>query len=263
GALDVFPKPKGGLGINFESLSRELIQKVKVLSGIVAFSRHKNELKRVHIPVIERKPVPQTTIPMHNSSILVIGASTGGPQAYEAILPKLPQNFPVPILCVQHISEGFIFGLVDWLNSHCKINVTLAKLGDMPLPGIAYFAPDGVHLKLGKNGRFLFSHDHPFMGHRPSVNVTMSSVALHYQSSAIGVLLTGMGVDGAEGLLEIYNQGGLTIAQDEASSIVFGMPKRAIELGAARYVFPLENISEMLIKCVKTVSEGKVNGVPL
>jgi two-component system chemotaxis response regulator CheB len=246
GALDVFPKPKGGLGINFDALSSDLIQKIKILSGIVAFSKHIHP--PIHLPVT--KAAVETVATKPDTSIVVIGASTGGPQAFEAILPNLPDNFPVPIVCIQHISDGFITGLVDWLNSHCKINVTLARLGEKPMPGTAYFAPDGVHLTINKSGRFSFSHAEPFMGHRPSVNVTMSSVAQYYKNSAIGILLTGMGIDGADGLLDIYNQGGLTIAQDETSSIVFGMPKRAIEIGAAKSVFALENISDMLIKCV-------------
>jgi two-component system chemotaxis response regulator CheB len=252
GALDVFPKPKGGLGINFDALSLELIQKIKILSGIVTFSKHKTEQKpdHRHHRIPEKPAYVQPVEGKADTSVVVIGASTGGPQAYEAILPKLPADFPVPIFCVQHISEGFISGLVDWLNSHCKIKIALAKLGELPEAGTAYFAPDGAHLKIGRSGRFTFSHEATFMGHRPSVNMTMSSAAEFYKAGAIGILLTGMGIDGADGLLSIYNQGGLTIAQDETSSIVFGMPKKAIEIGAARYVIALENISDMLIKCV-------------
>lgn len=251
GALDVFPKPKGGLGANFEVSSRELIQKIKILSGIVAFSKHKHVPK--HLPVHKKIEIIHEKFDIEvksDTSIIVIGASTGGPQAFEAILPKLPSDWPIPIICVQHISEGFISGMVDWLDSHSNIKVTIAKLGELPVPGTAYFAPDGVHLKISMNGRFLFSHEHPFMGHRPSVNVTMDSVAQYYKGAAIGILLTGMGYDGAEGLLSIHKQGGLTIAQDEASSIVFGMPKKAIEIGAARYVSALPDISDILIRCV-------------
>ncbi len=179
--------------------------------------------------------------------IVAIGASTGGPQALHTILSHLPPKFPVPVICVQHISEGFLKGLVDWLGSECQLPVKIASLGENPQPGIIYFPPEQKHLELDNMGRFLFSSAAPVSGHRPSVTMTFNSVAKFYRQAALGILLTGMGRDGADGMLEIFKQGGITIAQNEGTCVVFGMPKEAIALSAARYILPITDIAPMLL----------------
>jgi two-component system, chemotaxis family, protein-glutamate methylesterase/glutaminase len=164
----------------------------------------------------------------------------------QTILTALPAHFPLPVICVQHINEGFLAGLIDWLASQCRLNVVMATAGALPQAGTVYFPQEENHLQLDKAGRFLLSTEPPRDGHRPSVTVTMASIAAYYGQGACGVLLTGMGRDGAAGLLAIRQAGGVTVAQDEASSVVFGMPKAAIELDAAGYIAPLEEIGPML-----------------
>jgi len=138
--------------------------------------------------------------------------------------------------------------LVDWLRSESKLPVKIAVAGELPQAGTVYFPPEKRHLELDKGGRFMYSAAPPVGGHCPSVTVTFNSVASFYGSAAAGVLLTGMGRDGADGMLAIAQAGGLTIAQDEASCVVFGMPKEAIALGAAQYVLPVSAIAPLLLK---------------
>ena len=179
--------------------------------------------------------------------IVVIGASTGGPQALKELFTKLPHNFPVPIICVQHIYLGFLRGLMSWLANNCRLSIQIAQVGDQPKPGKIYFPPEQQHLELDAEGRFIYSNAPPFMGHRPSVTVTFKSVAQFYGKTTVGVLLTGMGRDGAEGMHDIASVGGLTITQDEATCVVFGMPKEAINLGAVKKVLPIAAIAPMLM----------------
>ena len=188
--------------------------------------------------------------------IIGIGASTGGPQAFQEILSHLPGNFPVPLLCVQHISEGFMQGLVDWLAHKCPLKIVTGETGILPQPGTVYFPREGSHLVLDSQGRLECSNAPPCDGHRPSISVTFKSLAQHYGSEAAGVLLTGMGRDGVEGMLAIAQAGGTTIAQDEESSIVFGMPKEAIAANAARYVLPLPKIAPALMKLLGQKTES-------
>jgi two-component system, chemotaxis family, protein-glutamate methylesterase/glutaminase len=182
--------------------------------------------------------------------IIAIGASVGGPPALNTVLRALPADFPLPILCVQHIGSGFVRGLVDWLGTDCSLTVKVAEPGELPRPGTAYFAPESLHLVLDGHGRLATSAQAPVSGHRPSVTVTFKSVAAFYGRAAAGVLLTGMGEDGAEGLKTIADAGGLTIAQDEKTSVVFGMPGHAVAIGAARFVLPIGKIAESLLSHV-------------
>ncbi|MCT7956605.1 chemotaxis-specific protein-glutamate methyltransferase CheB [Laspinema palackyanum] len=220
------------------------------------------EQKRVE-PVVQTVKIPSsyTPTPRYPSApaspdaagsfrgvkIVAIGASTGGPQALHTILSQLPPKFPVPVICVQHISEGFLKGLVDWLGSECHLPVKIAPAGERPEAGIIYFPPEQKHLELDNSGRFLYSTLGPVSGHRPSVTVTFNAVAKFYRRAALGILLTGMGRDGADGMLELFKQGGVTIAQNEASSVVFGMPREAIALNAAQYILPITDIAPLLL----------------
>ncbi len=256
GAIDIFPKPRVSLDTDFERLAPELTKKIRILSGIRVFRRPAPDA-----PVINgvRTAAAGTRIKLDGSKarIIVIGASTGGPNALMTILKILPSDFPLPIICVQHINEGFLQGLLDWLSSQCRMKIEIAKAGEVPLPGTVYFPQEETHLKIDCAGRFVVSAEPPIEGHRPSVTVTMRSAADYYRDSAFGVLLTGMGRDGAEGLREIRDAGGITVAQDEASSIVFGMPKRAIEMGAAGYVTALGEIGPMILNFAVRLLEGK------
>lgn len=252
GAVDVFPKPITGLASDYEQAKGELINKIKILSGVKVFSKRqqlsttaKEATSSLQLSTAGR--IPDIT---RESRVVTIGASTGGPQTLSTILAQLPANFPVPIICIQHICEGFLQGLVDWLASVCQLQVKIATVGELPLAGAIYFAPERSHLKLDAQGRFSYSMSPLVDGHRPSVTVTFKSVANFYRRAAVGILLTGMGRDGAEGMRTIAAAGGITIAQDEKSSVVFGMSKEAIALGAAQYILPAHEIAPLLLNKV-------------
>jgi two-component system chemotaxis response regulator CheB len=249
GAVDVFPKPGAGLAADYELVKQELISKIRVLSGVTVFTKRRLPA----VPTLPTRSTPSSTISVSTGSspelkrILAIGASTGGPQALQAVLTQLPANLPFPVLCVQHISEGFLQGLVNWLRSECRLNVKIAQAGELPLPGTVYFAPERVHLELDSQGKFLCVASALVDGHRPSVTVTFKSVAKFYGKAAIATLLTGMGRDGAAGMQAIAAAGGTTIAQDENSSVVFGMPKEAIALGAVQHILPVTDIANFIV----------------
>ncbi len=152
------------------------------------------------------------------------------------------------IVCVQHISYGFLDGLIQWLSLTCALPIQTAHSGITPQPGTIYFPPEKKHLELNSQGQFVCSDSPPIGGHRPAVDVTFKSVAQVYGRNAIAVLLTGMGKDGAAGMYMIQQAGGLTIAQDQETSVIFGMPKEAIELGAVQHILPLSEITPFLIE---------------
>jgi two-component system chemotaxis response regulator CheB len=242
GAVDVLPKPRGGLAADEQRIAQELISKIKIISGVVALTRR----QKIVPGLAQLQTTQSSSLTLPRPRIVAIGASTGGPQALQTILAQLPADFPAPILCVQHISEGFLEGLVDWLATHCAMPVRIAQTGELPRPGTVYFPQEGTHLEIDKGGRLLSSQKPPVDGHRPSVTVTFKSVADSCADAAIGVLLTGMGSDGAKGMQEICEAGGITIAQNQQSSAVFGMPMQAIALGAVKYVLPVNKIGFML-----------------
>jgi two-component system chemotaxis response regulator CheB len=164
----------------------------------------------------------------------------------EEILAALPRSFGLAILVVQHMAEGFMPGLIAWLQPRCLLPVKVAEEGDAIVAGRVLFAPDFAHLVATAGGVVHLSTADAVNGLRPSVDVTFTSVASVYQARAAGVILTGMGSDGAMGLLAIRNAGGMTMVQDEASCVVFGMPRAAVERGAAQRVLPPSGIIERL-----------------
>jgi two-component system, chemotaxis family, protein-glutamate methylesterase/glutaminase len=179
--------------------------------------------------------------------LVAIGASTGGPQTLRDIICHLPETFPLPVLVVQHTTAGYADTLVNWLGGAARLPVRVANDGDaLDRPGV-YIAPTRRHM-LVQGRQVVLSDAPPVSLHRPSATVLFRSVAASYGSRAIGVLLTGMGDDGAAGLMEMKQAGGLTVAQDEASSIVFGMPAEAIRIGAADHVLPPEGIARFLLQ---------------
>ncbi|MCX7173609.1 MAG: chemotaxis-specific protein-glutamate methyltransferase CheB [Proteobacteria bacterium] len=244
GAIDVMAKPRETAMAGHELDAQELVSKIKILAGVVVIRKRWKEPYAAATPDRSYQPATEAAPP----EIIGIGASTGGPQAFREILAHLPGMFPVPLLCVQHISEGFLQGLVDWLSEKCPLNIMTAETGILPKPGTVYFPREGTHLVVDGQGRLECSYAQPCDGHRPSISVTFKSLARVYGKSAAGVLLTGMGRDGVDGLGAIAQEGGTTIAQDEESSIIFGMPKEAIAANAARYVLPLAKIAPTLLK---------------
>lgn len=256
GAVDVMLKPKGGLESEFEKAKKELLTKIRIISGVRVFRRYKKEDRSSELGVVSASRAElKSKFQIPKPKIIIIGASTGGPQAIHEILRELPTDFPLPVICIQHISEGFLKSLVEWLDEQCRIKVRIAENGESPSQGTVYFPQEGTHLKIDNSGRFVCSTESSIYGHRPSITVTMRSLVQHYGKDVIAVLLTGMGGDGSEGMLAVQLSGGMTIAQDEKSSVVFGMPKQAIELGGAQHVLPLEEISNILMKMPITNSE--------
>lgn len=255
GAVDVVPKPEAALAPD-NPLAQQLINKVKILAKVPVFTRHLRTTDTAAAPDASSSrsapSAPAAVVPTASRQVrmVAIGASTGGPQALQLILSKLPNSFAVPVVCVQHISQGFLQGLVDWLSTQCALKVRIAADRETPRAGTVYFPAEGTHLKFDRSGRLLASREPPVGGHRPSVTTTFSSLAEHFGSAAVAVLLTGMGRDGADGMQKVAQSGGITIAQDEASSVVFGMPKQAIELGAAQHVLPANEIARALLDVV-------------
>ncbi len=247
GAVDVFPKPASGLASDY--LKDDLIQKVKVLSGVKVFTR---PIKPAPLPSIGGIKSLSAEKLQGDHHIIGIGASTGGPQAVFKILSQLPATFPLPILCTQHISEGFLEGLVSWMDQECGLKIKVADAGESVQPGTVYYAPERFNLEIDRRGKLIHSAAVPTEHHCPSINCMLRSLALNYGSQATGILLTGMGNDGADGMSFINQVGGLTIAQDETSSVVFGMPKEAIALGAIQTVLPIGEIADVLLKLVPT-----------
>ncbi|MDB9495171.1 chemotaxis-specific protein-glutamate methyltransferase CheB [Spirulina major CS-329] len=253
GAVDIFPKPRVQEMSEYEAIKVALVRKIQVLSGVHVFTRHRKNA-RLPAPMPAALPMMPLSRPSSGVSSLglgrikmvAIGASTGGPQALKTLLGALPANWSTPVVVVQHISYGFLQGLIDWLSLYCKVPIRIAQQGEYPQAGVVYFPPEQLHLEIDRQGQFRHSAQPKIDGHRPSVTVTMESLAQYYRSAVLGVLLTGMGRDGAAGMMAIAQAGGHTIAQDEASSVVFGMPKEAIALNAARQVLPIDQIAAAL-----------------
>ncbi len=238
GALEVIKKPEPRDWAELDRIGREVIRKVKILANV-----------RVITHIRGRRGISQVAAPVHagkaKRSLVAIGSSTGGPSALLAVLGRLPQDFPVPIVVAQHIADGFVPGLVSWLDSGCRIRVVAASDGQRIEPGVAHFAPTGSNMVLdGTTIRF----QPPGRGqlYIPSADTLFDSVAVSHGNRAVGVLLTGMGADGAEGLKLMRNKGAATIAQDEETCTVFGMPKAAIDIGAAEKVLPVTKIAEAI-----------------
>lgn len=249
GAVDILPKPMAGLDAENTLLKQSLINKIKVLSGVRVFKKKRSPSSPHQKPRQPDQKAPDVNT-RNKPKIVAVGASTGGPLALQELFTPLPKDFPLPIVCVQHISLGFLQGLIDWLAVDCKLPIQVAPSGERPKPGQIYFPPERQHLEIDQHGRFVHSQAPPIASHRPSVTTTFASVAQFYGRKTVGILLTGMGRDGADGMKAIVDAGGFTIAQDEATSVVFGMPKEAIALGAARQVLPIQAIAPALLNVV-------------
>ncbi|WP_026840291.1 chemotaxis-specific protein-glutamate methyltransferase CheB [Citrifermentans bremense] len=231
GALDVMEKPELGSADALEEFRCHLLQKVRLLARIRVI-RHPR--RRLRLPVSLEVP---SLAPGHD--ILAIGASTGGPKAVMTLLKSLPAGFPATVFVVQHIAAGFAPGFASWLNRECTLPVRIAVDGGRYLPGEAVIAPDGRHMTLC-DGKIRLDSDPAVNCCRPSIDVFFNSLAQARCDRVVSILLTGMGRDGALGMLRIKEAGGTTIVQDEPSCAVFGMPKAAISLHAVDQVLPLD-----------------------
>jgi two-component system chemotaxis response regulator CheB len=188
--------------------------------------------------------------------VVVIASSTGGPKALSRLCACLPGDFPVPVILVQHNTSGFDRGFVQWLGGYTPLEVCLADEGDYPQKGKLYTAPTGKHLAIGTNG-FVFDYGEPVNSQKPAADILFKSAGQYYGKAVISVVLTGMGCDGAEGTRYIREAGGITIAQDEASSMIYGMPGTAVETGCVDMVLPLDEIPSKLVSLTKTQGSEK------
>jgi two-component system chemotaxis response regulator CheB len=242
GATDFVQKPSGAISLNLERVKDELLAKVKVAKGI--------DLKRLPFKgghdVAERALVLKPKPPLDRGSVVAIGTSTGGPRALAALLPALPKAFPAPILVVQHMSAGFTASLAARLDKDCGNRVKEAEQGEILEAGTIYLAPGDWHMAVERSGgvvKVKLDQRPPILGVRPCVDVLFQSVAEAYGPKAVGVVLTGMGRDGAKGLKAMKAREARTLAQDEASSVVYGMPRAAYASGAVDQVLPLGRIA--------------------
>ena len=243
GALMVIAKPSGPGTARYERDSADLIATIKAMAQVKLVRRWAST------PPYQSPPPPRAASGVISSAGAVVGiaASTGGPNALRKVLADLPADFQVPILVVQHIASGFSEGLASWLQTSTGRTVVLARHGEPLVPGTCYVAPDDKHLGLS-GGKIALSDGAPVEGFRPSGTYLFESMARSVGSSAVGVVLTGMGADGAAGLRELKERGGAVIAQDEATSDVFGMPGAAIRAGVAATGTPLDDIAPRLVR---------------
>ncbi len=246
GAFDFVTKPQDAISVHITEIGSELTAKVK--------AAHENPLARLRmvrtrpVPVPEKKQLPVAGV-RSVDRLLAVGISTGGPNALSFLLPQLPKNFPAGILIVQHMPAGFTEMFAARLNAACQIEVKEARDGDLVLPGRALIAPGNRHLKIKRMALgtiAVLSDAPPVSGHRPSADVLFRSVAAEYGNGVTGVIMTGMGSDGADGIGEIKARGGMTVAQDEGSCIVFGMPKVAIERDNIAKIVSLKDMAHFL-----------------
>lgn len=248
GALAVIKKP-APFEPDFKFAREELLNTLRLMSEVKVVHHWKPR------QVSPRSSVaPLLTNPGERPSVDVLGiaSSTGGPSALVEIISNLPPNFPVPIVIVQHISEGFEAGLVEWLNRTCLLNIRIAQAGDMPEAGQVLVAPSFAHMYFKPDGRIALDADRRGYLNMPSGDVLFQSMAEVFGEYGMGVILTGMGADGAQGLLAMRRAGAVTLAQDEESCVVFGMPKEAINLGAAQYVVSLSKMAKVVTGLVTT-----------
>ncbi|MCM2358341.1 MAG: chemotaxis-specific protein-glutamate methyltransferase CheB [Geobacteraceae bacterium] len=245
GALVALAKPRGAGHPDHEREVASLVLMVKLMSEIKVVKRWPRGGKALPSP---RAAARRGAEAAGQPQLVAIGASTGGPMAIQTVLTGLGGHFPVPVLIVQHMAPGFVRGFAEWLALTSPLPVRVACHGELILPGRAYVAPDGFHLLVEAGGRLRLGGGPPDNGLRPSVSSLFRSVAEVYGRNAAGVLLTGMGRDGVDELLLLKQKGAVTIAQDQASSVVYGMPAEAVRIGAADYVLPPDRIAATLAR---------------
>ncbi|MCW3984654.1 MAG: chemotaxis response regulator protein-glutamate methylesterase [Candidatus Bathyarchaeota archaeon] len=242
GAVDYVPKPSGQISLNMESVREELLSKVKTAACANLSSTKTTVQEDLHAP---------TSIGDH---IISIAASTGGPPAVTKVLTSLPADSP-PILIVQHMPKGVTKLFAEGLNERCKFTVKEAQEGDRVQARLALIAPGGFHMVVTKEHRIHLTTDPPVNYVRPAADVLMQSMAEVYGAKNVGVVLTGMGSDGARGIKAIKEHGGITIAQDQKTSVVYGMPNVAYQTGCVDVVAPLDKIPRQILKACNSLMQ--------
>jgi two-component system response regulator WspF len=237
GALDAVDMPQAGVRGDGTGNATALLTKIATIGKLVH-----------EVPGKRTAATAQPVTGARASSLVAIGASAGGPAALAAVLGGLPVDFPAAIVLVQHLDEQFVAGLVDWLGQHIALPIQAARDGDRPKPGTILVASTSDHLVFKSSQELGYSQQPRQHIYRPSIDVFFESAARWWQDDLVGVLLTGMGRDGAAGLKTLRERHHLTIAQDRATSAVYGMPKAAAELGAAAEILPLDSIASRLVE---------------
>ncbi|MEO5904482.1 MAG: chemotaxis-specific protein-glutamate methyltransferase CheB [Gemmatimonadaceae bacterium] len=258
GALLVLPKPEGPLSSRFEGEKRHLVSMVKALSRVKVV-RRRGSSDRSGTPRTGRREASTSeqqgtrrARPRSPATLVAVGSSTGGPAALHDMVLELPRDFRAPILVVQHIARGFVNGLAKWLGDGAGMRVKVATDGEIARPGTMYIADDDKHLGVHKDAaggyRIALSRSAPAGTFRPSATRLFESAAEAAGENLVAVILTGMGDDGVEGLSSVKNQRGMVIAQDEESSVIYGMPREAVRAGVVNQVLPLHAISGRLVE---------------
>ena len=245
GALSIIEKPQEIRSTGFSIIRRQLLNTVRALSEVRVMRRRTATPVKAQVSSFADRP--------RTIQLIALGSSTGGPEALHCILSALPADFPVPIVITQHITQGFLPGLINWLQKKTKLTVEMAQDHQKLYPGHVYFAIDNKHLHVKKSITPLavFDNSEPIDHFKPSVNAMFTSIAKNYPGAAIGGLLTGMGQDGANGLLQMKEARCYTFAQSQATSIVYGMPGVAAAIKATDQLIDLENISQILAKLIQ------------
>ncbi|HEX2166144.1 MAG TPA: chemotaxis-specific protein-glutamate methyltransferase CheB [Longimicrobiales bacterium] len=244
GALLALPKPENVRGPSFEDRAAELRAMARAMAHVKVV-RHWSQ----HAPAIT-PAAPQRSSAGETPELIAIAASTGGPPALRRVLMDLPRTLTVPVLVVQHIARDFTVGFAEWLGGSCTLPVKLAEDGEPLRAGAVYVAPDDAHLGVNSEGRAALSRDPPIAGFRPSATHLFETTGRVYGPRLLAVVLTGMGSDGAAGLETARAEGAYVIAQNEATSVVYGMAAEAVRRGAVDIELPIERIAERLIDLV-------------
>jgi len=238
GAVDFVEKPGGPISLNIRDMKEEIIKKVKIASK----ANLKTAIKRKQISLKKKKM---------SDSLVIIAASTGGPKIITSIFKKLPRDFPAPIVVVQHMPGTFTKAFAKRLDEHSPLSVMEGKEGIFLNKGKAFIAPGDFHLEFDNDRKIKLNKKPALHGVRPSADITMNSASENFDGNLIGVVLSGMGKDGSIGVRNISKRGGFIIAQDKDTSVVYGMPKSAIESGCVDLVLPSNEIADKLIALVK------------
>lgn len=246
GALSVVEKPVATTHAGYDAVAGEICTQLRIMAQVPVIRRRPIGTEWLgRSAAALAAPVPAASLP---PTVLAIAASTGGPPALARVIGALPETFPLPVLVVQHMGAAFMDGFATWLDGVVPMPVSLARDGERAEPGRVYVAPGDRHLEIGA-GRILRILDSlPVSGQRPAATVLFRSVARQAGSSGLGVLLTGMGEDGALGLLDMHAAGAQTVAEHESTAVVYGMPAAAVRLKAARNVLPLDRIAAHVLR---------------
>ncbi|MBE0475882.1 MAG: chemotaxis-specific protein-glutamate methyltransferase CheB [Coriobacteriia bacterium] len=245
GALEVIKKPEPRDWADLQRIGADVIRKVRILSRVPVITHVLGRRRTAAAHAVADAPLASPG----GLAVVAVASSTGGPSALQTVLGELREDLPVPIVVAQHIADGFVPGLVAWLQAGCAIRMRAAEDGERMVPGVVYFAVTGCNTRV--DGLTLrFAQPGPEQLYVPSADTLFESVADSHGKRALGVILTGMGADGAAGLKRLRGAGAPTIAQDEGSSTVFGMPRAAVEAGAAAAVMPVTVIAEEIERLV-------------